>query len=78
MSRDIKITLAGDAGVGKSSLVTALVRDSWSERVQKVVPEILLPLDVTQSGVTTRIVDTAGEWREGSRTSLNRMPALTR
>lgn len=61
------MTLAGDTGVGKSSLVTALVRDSWAERVQKVVPEILLPLDVTQPGVTTRIVDTAGQSRQNSR-----------
>lgn len=59
MARDIKVTLAGDSGVGKSSLVTALVKDAWAERVQKVVPEILLPLDVTEAGVTTRIVDTA-------------------
>ncbi|CAO1622591.1 unnamed protein product [Sympodiomycopsis kandeliae] len=58
-TRDIKVTLAGDTGVGKSSLVTALVKDSWSERVQKVVPEITLPLDVTETGVSTRIVDTS-------------------
>jgi Ras family protein T1 len=59
MTRDIKVTLAGDADVGKSSLVTALVRDSWSSSVQRVVPEILLPADVTETGVSTRIVDTA-------------------
>lgn len=56
--RDIKIVLLGDASVGKSSLVTSLVKDSFSPRVQPVVPEILLPLDVTDAGVTTRIVDT--------------------
>lgn len=55
----IKVTLAGDAGVGKSSLVTALVRDSFSPRVQQVVPEILLPVDATEAGVTTRVVDTS-------------------
>lgn len=57
--RDIKVTLAGDSGVGKSSLVTYLVKDDWSERVQPVVPEISLPLDVSESGSSTRIVDTA-------------------
>lgn len=57
--RDIKVTIIGDSGVGKSSLVTSLVKDSFSPRVQAVVPEILLPLDVTDAGVTTRIVDTS-------------------
>lgn len=57
--RDIKVALAGDTGVGKSSLVTYLVKDSFSPRVQPLVPEILLPLDVTEPGVTTRIVDTS-------------------
>ncbi|CAO1623514.1 unnamed protein product [Parajaminaea phylloscopi] len=57
--RDVKVTLAGDAGVGKSSLVTALVRDSFSPRVQHVVPEILLPVYASESGASTRIVDTS-------------------
>ena len=61
MARDVKVTLAGDAGVGKSSLVTTLVKDSWTENVQKVVPEILLPSEVTDAGVATRIVDTGCE-----------------
>lgn len=56
----MKIALAGDSGVGKSSLVTALVKDCWPERVQQVVTEIDLPSDVTlQPGVPTQIVDTA-------------------
>ncbi|WFD30913.1 ERMES complex Ca(2+)-binding regulatory GTPase gem1 [Malassezia sp. CBS 17886] len=58
MRREIRLVLAGDAGVGKSSLVTSLIKERFVEDVQSVVPEITLPPDVSPVGATTKIVDT--------------------
>lgn len=59
MPQEIRLVLAGDAGVGKSSLIMSLLKEGFVENVQPVVPEITLPSDASPAGVTTKIIDTA-------------------
>ena len=74
MRHEIRIVLAGDAGVGKSTLITSLVKDCFVDKVQEVVPGITLPPDVSPEGVLTKIVDTSGsgEHREHQENELRR------
>jgi Ras family protein T1 len=58
MRRDVRIVIAGDDGVGKSTLITSLIKEEFVSRVQPVVPEITLPPEVAPEGVVTKILDT--------------------
>ena len=55
------MTVAGDEGTGKSSLITSLVKDTFiSGKIQSVLPIITLPPSIgTPENVTTTIVDTS-------------------
>lgn len=68
----VRICVAGDEGVGKSSLITCLVKDVFvSHRIQAVLPQITLPPTLgTPENVTTVIVDTSALPHE--RTNLKR------
>ncbi|KAG6857141.1 hypothetical protein H0H87_008711 [Tephrocybe sp. NHM501043] len=44
-------------GVGKSTIVTSLIKESFVAHVQHVVPEVTIPPEVTPENVTTYIVD---------------------
>ncbi|KAI0052701.1 mitochondrial Rho GTPase [Auriscalpium vulgare] len=57
MRRDVRILLVGDEGVGKSTIVTSLIKESFVAQVQHVVPEVTIPPEVTPENVTTYIVD---------------------
>ncbi|KAF8229696.1 mitochondrial Rho GTPase [Tricholoma matsutake] len=57
MRRDVRILLVGDEGVGKSTIVTSLIKESFVARVQHIVPEVTIPPEVTPENVTTYIVD---------------------
>ncbi|KZV73774.1 mitochondrial Rho GTPase [Peniophora sp. CONT] len=57
MRRDVRILLVGDEGVGKSTIVTSLIKESFLEQVQHIVPEVTIPPEVTPENVTTYIVD---------------------
>ncbi|KAI7831039.1 P-loop containing nucleoside triphosphate hydrolase protein [Kickxella alabastrina] len=59
MRDDIRIVLVGDDGVGKSTLVTALIKETFILNVQAVVPEVTIPPEVTPENVTTHIIDTS-------------------
>ncbi|KAJ1719719.1 ERMES complex Ca(2+)-binding regulatory GTPase gem1 [Coemansia erecta] len=59
MRDDIRIVLIGDDGVGKSTLVTALIKETFIVNVQAVVPEVTIPPEVTPENVTTHIIDTS-------------------
>ncbi|KAJ2636392.1 ERMES complex Ca(2+)-binding regulatory GTPase gem1 [Coemansia sp. RSA 1286] len=59
MRDDIRIVLVGDDGVGKSTLVTALIKETFIVNVQAVVPEVTIPPEVTPENVTTHIIDTS-------------------
>ncbi|KAF9221671.1 mitochondrial Rho GTPase [Gyrodon lividus] len=54
MRRDVRILLVGDEAVGKSTIITSLIKESF---VQHVVPEVTIPPEVTPENVTTYIVD---------------------
>ncbi|KAF8919048.1 EF hand associated-domain-containing protein [Mucidula mucida] len=57
MRRDVRILLVGDEGVGKSTIVTSLIKESFVAHVQHIVPEVTIPPEVTPENVTTYIVD---------------------
>ncbi|SNX84353.1 Mitochondrial Rho GTPase 1 [Melanopsichium pennsylvanicum] len=59
MRKDVRIVLAGDPDVGKSTLITSLVKETYVAKVQKVVPPITLPPEVAPEAVVTKIVDTS-------------------
>lgn len=60
MRREIRLLLAGEPGVGKSTLISSLIKECFVEDVQQVVPEITLPPDISPEGISTKIVDTCG------------------
>ncbi|KAL1406107.1 ERMES complex Ca(2+)-binding regulatory GTPase gem1 [Vanrija albida] len=59
----VRIVLVGDDGVGKSSIITSLIKESFVTNVQHVVPEVTIPPEVTPENVTTSIVDTSSDPR---------------
>lgn len=65
----VRILLVGDASVGKSTLVTSLIKESFVPHVQHVVPEVTIPSEVTPEGVTTTIVDSSSAPGDGSSSS---------
>ncbi|KAL9050564.1 MAG: hypothetical protein Q9162_006559 [Coniocarpon cinnabarinum] len=60
---NVRICVCGDDGVGKSSLITSLVKDVFvTGRIQPVLPQITLPPTLgTPDNVTTVIVDTSAQ-----------------
>ncbi|KAH7340659.1 mitochondrial Rho 1 [Rhizoctonia solani] len=59
MRRDVRVLLVGDDGVGKSTIVTSLIKEEYVDNVQHVVPEVTIPPEVTPENVTTYIVDSS-------------------
>ncbi|USP79438.1 mitochondrial rho gtpase 1 [Curvularia clavata] len=57
----VRICLCGDDGVGKSSIITSLVKDVFvTAKIQPVLPQVTLPPTLgTPDNVTTTIVDTS-------------------
>lgn len=60
-STTVRICVCGDEGVGKSSLITSLVKDVFvTAKIQPVLPQVTLPPTLgTPDNVTTIIVDTS-------------------
>lgn len=59
MRRDVRILFVGDEGVGKSTIITTLIKESYVPNVQHIVPEVTIPPEVTPENVTTYIVDSS-------------------
>ncbi|BGP27838.1 ERMES complex Ca(2+)-binding regulatory GTPase gem1 [Rhodotorula toruloides] len=59
--RDVRVTLVGDEGVGKSSIISALIKESFVRLAPRtVLPEVTIPPAVTPGhNVTTVIIDTS-------------------
>ncbi|KAF2802511.1 mitochondrial Rho GTPase [Mytilinidion resinicola] len=57
----VRICVCGDEGVGKSSIITSLVKDVFvTTKIQPVLPQVTLPPTLgTPDNVTTTIVDTS-------------------
>ncbi|KAI9003165.1 P-loop containing nucleoside triphosphate hydrolase protein [Gaertneriomyces semiglobifer] len=59
MRQEVRILLVGDDGVGKSTLITSLIKESFVPNIQHVVPEVTIPPEWTREKITTRIVDSS-------------------
>lgn len=57
--KPVRIVVVGDAGVGKSSLITAAATESFPEHPPPVLPPTRLPHDTTPEGVPMVLVDTS-------------------
>lgn len=68
----MRICVCGDEAVGKSSIITSLVKDTFiSTKIQPVLPQVTLPPSTgTPDNVTTTIVDTSALPQE--RANLNK------
>ncbi|KAG2178189.1 hypothetical protein INT43_003442 [Umbelopsis isabellina] len=74
MRRDVRILLVGDDGVGKSTLITSLIKESFIPNIQHVVPEVTIPPEVTPEKCTTHIMDSSArpENREQLETEIRK------
>ena len=50
------------AGVGKSSLISSLVSESWSERVPPVLQPVMVPPSLLPEKIGLTIIDTSCKW----------------
>ncbi|GAA5932845.1 hypothetical protein JCM3775_002254 [Rhodotorula graminis] len=59
--RDVRVVLVGDEGAGKSSIISALIKEAFVRLAPRtVLPEVTIPPSVTPGhDVTTVIVDTS-------------------
>ncbi|KAF2071848.1 hypothetical protein CYY_006840 [Polysphondylium violaceum] len=57
----IKILLIGDENVGKTTIISSLISESFSETVPKIIPEVTIPAEFSNVGCTTRIIDTGSD-----------------
>ena len=57
MWNDIHILLLGEPGVGKTSLILALVHEEFPEAVPNRIEDITIPAEITPEKVPTTIVD---------------------
>ena len=55
----IQAVVIGDAGVGKSSMILAIVTDSFAEGVPRLLPPTRLPTDFYPEGVPLTIYDSS-------------------
>ncbi|KAK9240687.1 EF hand associated-domain-containing protein [Lipomyces kononenkoae] len=72
MSSDVRLVLCGDEGVGKSSLITSFVKETFVPNIQSVLPPISIPPEFISvaNNLTMTMVDTSS--RPQDRQSLNR------
>eukprot|EP00124_Ichthyophonus_hoferi_P004938 Ihof_evm2s618 gene=Ihof_evmTU2s618 len=75
MKDKVRILLVGDEGVGKSSLITSLLKEKFEENVESVVPEVTIPPEVTPEKVTTHIIDTSSKPTEREHLELEILQA---
>ncbi|WVO22785.1 mitochondrial Rho GTPase 1 [Cryptococcus decagattii] len=59
----VRIVLVGDDGVGKSSIITSLIKEAFVTNVPHVVPEVTIPSEITPENFTTSIIDTSSNPR---------------
>ncbi|KAH6597773.1 hypothetical protein BASA61_003037 [Batrachochytrium salamandrivorans] len=57
--REVRILLVGDDGVGKSTLITSLIKETFVSTINHVVGEVTIPPEWTRENVTTKIVDSS-------------------
>lgn len=58
----IRVVMCGDDGVGKSSLITSLVKEKFVPNIQHVIPPISIPRDLSDSrynASSTILIDTS-------------------
>ncbi|KAK9479642.1 EF hand associated-domain-containing protein [Lipomyces japonicus] len=66
MSSDVRLVLVGDEGVGKSSLITSFIKETFVPNLQSVLPPISIPPEFLSAanGLTMTIVDTSSQTQD--------------
>ncbi|KAK9460538.1 EF hand associated-domain-containing protein [Lipomyces oligophaga] len=62
MSSDVRLVICGDEGVGKSSLITSFVKETFVPNIQHVVPPVTIPqelLTATGQNMSMTLVDSS-------------------
>lgn len=60
MGRDVRVVLVGDEGVGKSTIICALIKESFVELPPRsYLPEVSIPPVTPEANVTTYVTDTS-------------------
>lgn len=57
--KDVRILFIGDRGVGKTSLIQAVVKERFEAEVPPLCEEVVIPPDITAARVTTYVVDSS-------------------
>ncbi|KAK9450243.1 EF hand associated-domain-containing protein [Limtongia smithiae] len=72
MSSDVRLVLCGDEGVGKSSIITSFIKETFVPNLQPVLPPVSIPAEFLSvaNSMTMTIVDTSSQPQD--RQSLNR------
>jgi len=69
-AKPVRIVVVGDAGAGKSSLITAAATESFPEHPPPVLPPTRLAHDTTPEGVPMVLVDTSSRPEDKSNLEL--------
>ncbi|KAI9297831.1 hypothetical protein K502DRAFT_346761 [Neoconidiobolus thromboides FSU 785] len=59
--QEIKILIAGEDGVGKSTLIMSLIKDQFVNSVQEILPEVTIPPEITLENITAHIKDSSSK-----------------
>ncbi len=57
----VRILVVGDEKVGKSSLISTLVSQHFSEQVPSIMHDVQIPAEESQENVVTLIMDSSGK-----------------
>mmetsp|Transcript_47898 Transcript_47898/g.124347 ORF Transcript_47898/g.124347 Transcript_47898/m.124347 type:complete len:641 (-) Transcript_47898:37-1959(-) len=58
MRNSVRIAVVGDAGVGKTSIVSSFAGGSFADKVESVLPPVELPAETSPDNVAIKIIDT--------------------
>ncbi len=67
----IAMVVVGDSGVGKTSLISSLVSESFTQQIPSVLQPVIVPSELTTEKIPFAIIDTAAPAVGGSAVSVS-------